>query len=65
MFACALGSGAQGTGDGFIVTGAAPVADGFGYFCLNKSDPREARKRLILILILILIWLVEEGQKPR
>ncbi len=41
-----LGSGAQGTGDSFIVTGVAPVADGFGYFCLVKSDPREARKRL-------------------
>ncbi len=52
-FGCraALGYGAQGTGDSFIVTGAAPVADGFGYFCLNKSDPRKARKRLILTLI--------------
>ncbi len=37
-----LGSGAQGTGDGFIVTGAASVADGFGYFCLIKSDPRDS-----------------------
>ncbi len=37
-----LGSGAQGTGDGSIVTGAAPVADGSGYFCLNKSDPRDS-----------------------
>ncbi len=27
---------------------AAPVADGFGYFCLIKSDPRVARKRLTL-----------------
>ncbi len=35
-------SGAQGTGDGSTVTGAAPVADGFGYFCLNKSNPRDS-----------------------
>ncbi len=35
-------SGAQGTADGFIVNGAASVADGFGYFCQDKSDPRDS-----------------------
>ncbi len=30
------------TDDGFIVIGAAPVANGFGYFCPDKSDPRDS-----------------------
>ena len=50
---CHCGRGAQGTGNGFIVPGAAPVANGFGYFCLDKSNPRDSAEAVDLDLAFI------------
>ena len=48
---CRFGRGAQGTGDGFIVPGAAPAADGFGYFCRNKSNQRASAEAFDFLIL--------------